>query len=395
MLERTLSVSEVSMYVANVFEAEEMLHDIKMRGEISTFQIKSGIAYYTLKDNNSIINCITFGAERFGDIKIGDDVVITGSVQYYAKGGRLNFNAYDIKPYGLGDIYKQFLLLKEKLEKAGFFDIKHKKPLPSNIKKIGVVTSSTGAVIQDIINVATRRNPGINIELYPAKVQGAGADLTLIRGIEYFETTDVDVVIVGRGGGSYEDLQPFNSELLAKAVFDASKVIVSAVGHETDFTIIDFVADLRAPTPSAAAELVTKNIKEEIKKIAKDKMLLESAIRKFLKQKLDEIVENQDRLVYAMSDIVEQKKSNVYFIANKLKLLSSKIYEEKLNKINICLTALNNLNPSQLLMKGYSQLYKNNKVVSSVGDVEINDEITAVLKDGVVKTKVIKIGERE
>ena len=186
---RALSVSEISLYVTRIFEAEEMLHDVKIFGEISTFQIKNGIAYYTLKDANSIINCITFGAEKYSNIKIGDQVILTGSVSYYAKGGRLNFSAYSIVPYGQGEIYKQFLLLKEDLERAGYFAKEHKKPLPENIKKIGVVTSSTGAVIQDIINVSTRRNPGVNIELYPAKVQGAGADLTIIKGIEYFENS--------------------------------------------------------------------------------------------------------------------------------------------------------------------------------------------------------------
>ena len=257
---RTLSVTEVSNYVANVFEAEEMLHDISVRGEVSGFQIKSGIAYFSLKDSNCIISCIAFGAEKFGEIKNGDDVLAVGTVRYYAKGGRLNFNVYKLEPYGMGDIYKQFLLLKEKLEKEGLFDIKHKKPLPENIKTIGVVSSSTGAVIHDIIDVSTRRNPSINIKLFPAKVQGEGADLTIIDGLEYFENTDVEVVIVARGGGSYEDLQPFNSEALARKVYECNKVIVSAVGHETDYTIIDFVADLRAPTPSAAAEIVTQDV---------------------------------------------------------------------------------------------------------------------------------------
>ena len=388
---RALSVSEISMYVSKVFEAEEMLHDIKIFGEISTFQIKSGIAYYTLKDANSIINCITFGAERYSNIKIGDQVILTGSVSYYAKGGKLNFSAYSIVPYGQGEIYKQFLLLKEELEKAGYFAKEHKKPLPENIKKIGVVTSSTGAVIQDIINVSTRRNPGINIELFPSRVQGAGADVTIIKGIEYFETTDVDVVIVARGGGSYEDLQPFNSRLLAECVYNASKVVVSAVGHETDFTIIDFVADLRAPTPSAAAELVTKDIFSELKKIEKDKVRLCKAFENLLKEKSVMVQDFSENMLDFAINNIESKKVKLNITAHKLAMLDKSVYEEKENNIRAKESLLVNLNPVKLLLKGYSQLLKNGEVITSAKKLTVGDSVDIVLSDGKAKSTITEI----
>ncbi len=379
---RTLSVTEVSNYVANVFEAEEMLHDISVRGEVSGFQIKSGIAYFSLKDSNCIISCIAFGAEKFGEIKNGDDVLAVGTVRYYAKGGRLNFNVYKLEPYGMGDIYKQFLLLKEKLEKEGLFDIKHKKPLPENIKTIGVVSSSTGAVIHDIIDVSTRRNPSINIKLFPAKVQGEGADLTIIDGLEYFENTDVDVVIVARGGGSYEDLQPFNSEALARKVYECNKVIVSAVGHETDYTIIDFVADLRAPTPSAAAEIVTQDVlvlRQNIENLRYD---LVSNFENLVNKKLELLQENKDLMLENFTDNIDAKKSYILAKSEALVMLKDNIYAKKEAKTKMLTKLLDSLNPLHILMKGYSKIYKSDKNIKSVKDLNVGDTVSIELVDG-------------
>lgn len=379
---RTLSVTEVSNYVANVFEAEEMLHDISVRGEISGFQIKSGIAYFSLKDSNCIISCIAFGAEKFGEIKNGDDVLAVGTVRYYAKGGKLNFNVYKLEPYGMGDIYKQFLLLKEKLEKEGLFDIKHKKPLPESIKTIGVVSSSTGAVIHDIIDVSTRRNPSINIKLFPAKVQGEGADLTIIDGLEYFENTDVDVVIVARGGGSYEDLQPFNSEALARKVYECNKVVVSAVGHETDYTIIDFVADLRAPTPSAAAEIVTQDVlvlRQNIENLRYD---LVSNFENLVNKKLELLQENKDLMLENFTDNIDTKKSYILAKSEALVMLKDNIYAKKEAKTKLLTKLLDSLNPLHILMKGYSKIYKSDKNIKSIKDLNVGDTVSIELVDG-------------
>ncbi len=389
---KALSITEVSTYVTQIFDAEEMLHGIKIYGEVSGFSIVRGNAYFSLKDDNAILSCICFGAERYSNIKNGDQVVLTGSMKYYAKGGKLNFYATSIVPYGLGLIYQQFLLLKEKLEKEGLFSQEHKKPLPDNIKTIGVVTSKTGAVIQDIINVSTRRNPAINIELYPAKVQGDGAELTIIDGIEYFENRpNVDVIIVARGGGSYEDLQPFNQENLARAVFNCSKPLVSAVGHETDFTIIDFVADLRAPTPSAAAELVTIDVLTEFAKVKRDKERLFAAMQNLLNNKLWQVQDNSQSLYDIVYDSVSEKKTNLLLSANKLAMLSTKIFESKENQIKLNLTALDNLNPAKLLLKGYSQVVKDGNVIASKKQLKVNDCVEINFGDGKVKSTIIEV----
>lgn len=389
---KALSVSEVSTYVTQIFDAEEMLHDICIFGEVTGFSIVRGNAYFSLKDDNAILSCICFGADRYSNVKNGDQVLLTGSIRYYAKGGKLNFYTTNIVPYGLGAIYQQFLMLKDKLEKEGLFGKSHKKPLPQIIKTIGVVTSKTGAVIQDIINVSTRRNPSINIELFPAKVQGDGAAKTIIDGILYFDKRpEVDVIIVARGGGSYEDLQPFNDEKLARVVYDCNKPIISAVGHETDFTIIDFVADLRAPTPSAAAEIVTIDIVSEINKVKKDGIRLFSAIKNLLQSKSGELYDNYDRMLSVLQDTISSKTTNLKVFATKLGLLSQNPYLEKLNNVNLKLNSLNNLNPAKILMKGYSQVYKDGMVVASKKQLKINDNVEIAFFDGKVKSTIKEV----
>lgn len=388
---RTLSVTEVSNYVAGVFDAEEMLHDIPVRGEISGFQIKNNIAYFSLKDSACIINCVAFGADRLIDIKNGDDVLAIGSVRYYAKGGRLNFNVIKLQLYGEGEIYKQFLILKEKLEKEGLFDISHKKELPKSIKKIGVISSSTGAVIHDIIDVSTRRDPSINILLYPAKVQGVGAENTIISGLEYFEATDVDVVIIARGGGSYEDLQCFNAENLARKVYGCNKVIVSAVGHETDFTIIDFVADLRAPTPSAAAELVTKDFVVSKQHILMLKSNLIDAFSSYINCYFVKLKDLEEDLRYSSLDNIQKYKNSILSMANTLGMLKYNAYNERVKKIDSLTKLLDSLNPLKIMMKGYSKIYKNGQNVKTVKELNAGENIEIGFFDGVAKATITDI----
>ncbi|MFQ6773404.1 MAG: exodeoxyribonuclease VII large subunit, partial [Clostridia bacterium] len=267
-MEHTFSVKEISNYIKQVIDAEAVWNNILVMGEVSSYNVTRGIAYFNIKDEDSLLSCVLFNAEKYGPVKIGDKVLLRGSVKYYVKGGRLSFNAISLQQYGQGELYQKFLQLKEKLTNEGLFDESHKKPLPQDIKRVGVVTSRTGAVIRDIINVSTRRNPMIDIVLYNAQVQGVCAVEQIIDGIKFFDQYDpVDVIVVARGGGSIEDLQPFNEEAVARAVYECNKPLVSAVGHETDFTIIDFVADLRAPTPSAAAELVTTDMSGVVAKL--------------------------------------------------------------------------------------------------------------------------------
>ena len=261
MSESYLSVAQLNTYIKNIFEAEVMLQNICVYGEVSSYNISNGIAYFNLKDESGLLSCVLFGATNFESPKIGDMILVRGSMSYYARGGKLSFNAYSIMPYGKGLLYEKFLKLKNDLEKLGWFDPSIKKSIPDRIRRIGVVTSPTGAVIRDIIDVTHRRNDTIDIVLFPVKVQGVGAENEIARGIDFFSNyQDVDVVIVARGGGSMEDLEPFNTEIVATATHNCKKPIVSAVGHETDFTLCDFVADCRASTPSVAAELSTQNI---------------------------------------------------------------------------------------------------------------------------------------
>lgn len=382
-----ISVSDVSKYITQIFDSEELLHGIKVYGEISGFGIVRGNAYFNIKDENSLLPCVLFGAEKYRNVKDGDLVVVEGGVKYYSKGGKINFYAISITPYGTGYLYQQFLLLKDKLQKEGLFDVGHKKELPKNIKSIGVVTSQTGAVIHDIINVATRRNPMLDIYLYPARVQGDNADDTIIEGINYFENSNVDVIIVARGGGSIEDLMPFNSEKLARKVYDCQKPIISAVGHETDFTIIDFVSDLRAPTPSAAAELVTNDLAFSI----------------------DNIKDNLTRLNYAIGNIYSQAELNIVNIItgfkpfeNRLEIVKQKIigdiknlsmladkpYVNAYNLIDKELSILEKLSPIHILKQGYGIVHDKEGVITSVCNIDKGQRLEIELIDGKITTIV-------
>ena len=273
---RSITVSQYNQYIKQIFEAEELLHNINIVGEVFGISTSRNVVYFSLKDEASAISCVCFYADLFEQIKEGDKVVVTGSPNYYMKSGKLSFNVTKIEKEGQGDLFKRFMELKEQLEKEGLFSEEHKKAMPKEIKRIAVITSKEGAVIHDIINVSTRRDPSVDILYYPVKVQGNGAENEIASAINKLSTYDkIDVIVVARGGGSLEDLWAYNTEIVARATYNCEKPIVSAVGHETDFTIIDFVSDLRAPTPSAAAELLT--VEKETRK-SKVKNLLRNFV---------------------------------------------------------------------------------------------------------------------
>lgn len=390
MSEQYLSVGQVNNYIKNIFEAEVMLQNICVFGEVSSYKISNNIAYFNLTDETGLLPCVLFNASRFDTPNIGDVILAVGSVSYYAKGGKLSFNANHIAPYGKGLLYEKFLKLKNELEAKGYFDSSRKKPLPERVKRIGVVTSSTGAVIQDIINVTTRRNRTVDIVLYPVKVQGIGAELDIANGINFFSEYDkVDVVIVARGGGSMEDLQPFNTEIVATATYNCKKPIVSAVGHETDFTIIDFVSDLRAPTPSAAAECVVNNLSDDYnlvegyfdfcydklqQKIKSVKQNLEVASNSIYYNAKNKLIKNcnvLESLILTLNHLINLKQTN---IENYLNLLTNK---------------LNSLNPKYPLEKGYVKVEFNGKVIKSNKDVKENNLYDLIFVDG--KSKVLGV----
>ncbi|MCL2587307.1 MAG: exodeoxyribonuclease VII large subunit [Firmicutes bacterium] len=253
MNRRTITVSQLNNYIKAVFDAEEMLHGIDIVGEVEGLSIRGSAVYLSIKDEGAVIQCVSYHPTKFAEIKNGDKVILRGRVSFWHKAGKINFTAVHVEKFGLGHLFQKLNELKEKLQSEGLFDEGKKRSLPQDPKRIGVITSKQGAVIHDIINVAHRRNPSVDIVLFPVQVQGTGADKTIADAIGRF--TNVDLIIVARGGGSTEDLSAFNSELVARAVFECQIPIISAIGHETDWTLIDFVADLRAPTPSAAAEV--------------------------------------------------------------------------------------------------------------------------------------------
>jgi len=385
MSESYLSVSQLNGYIKGIFDAEVMLQNICVYGEVSSFNISNGIAYFNLKDESGLLPCVLFNASNFESPKIGDMILVRGSMNYYAKGGKLSFNGYSIMPYGKGLLYEKFLELKAKLEKLGMFDQSHKKSLPEKVKRIGVVSSPTGAVIRDIIDVTHRRNNTLDIVLYPVKVQGVGAEKEIAEGIRFFSNyNDVDVVIVARGGGSLEDLEPFNTEIVATATFECNKPVVSAVGHETDFTIIDFVADLRAPTPSAAAELVSweKSLEEE--KIAKCILSIERSLNNkinLFKKDIDIYFEKIDNISSSMLNNFYREIKLDFINLFQLKL------ESQIGIVNNLGIKLEGFNPEKLSQMGYSKVIQGNKVVSKVSELD-ESEITLSMIDGNVNCKM-------
>ena len=383
---KIFTVTQINKIIKDLIDNEIVLEDITVSGELSSFSISRNIAYFTLKDNESLLNCVMFGAKQ--EFSVGDMVQIRGNVKYYPKGGKLSFNAYKIELSGQGELYKRFVELKEKLQKEGLFDESNKIPIPRFVSSIGVVTSATGAVLQDIKNVTRRRNPNLEIYVYDASVQGKFAVSDVIAGITYFDNlSDVDVIIVARGGGSIEDLMPFNDEELARVAFICNKPIISAVGHETDYSILDFVADLRAPTPSAAAELVTYDCVELKRLVENMKINIEN---KFV-QKLSNLqtdvnyyINNIDRNINSM---VNDELLHVNDILNHMDVCVSNNIDRTRYRVDILLNTLDKLNPARLLKSGYSYVVNENNEIVTYKNVKINDKLNITLSD--VKLKAV------
>lgn len=374
-MHNALQVSQINKIIKDIVDNEIILESVKVVGEISSFSVTRGIAYFVLKDAESMLSCVMFNCKS--TFNIGDSVVVQGSIKYYSKGGKLSLNCYSIEHSGLGELYQKFIELKNRLESEGLFDVSYKKPIPTYIKRVGVVTSKTGAVIQDIINVRTRRNPNLDIVLYDAQVQGIFAKNQIIEGINFFsDYEDIDCIIVARGGGSIEDLQPFNEEEVARAVFNCKKPIISAVGHETDFTIIDFVADLRAPTPSAAAEIITFD-KDELKNTIK---FYEDKIANLIK---NVIIDNQmilneyvSKIDYLMTDYVNSLKSKINSYTSNIEFCVKNIIKNTTYRVGLCINTLDNLNPARVLAKGYNVIKKEGIFQKDYSNLKIHDIIT-------------------
>ena len=390
-----VTVTQLNKYIKDRFEEDENLNAILVKGEISNFKNHyTGHLYFTLKDENSLIKCIMFKsyAEKLAfKPKDGMKVMVFGAVSVFERDGVYQIYAKSMLEDGMGDLHEQFEQLKAKLEKEGLFDENHKKSIPLYPKVVGVLTSQTGAVIRDIINVSTRRNPNVYIRLLPVPVQGPGAAEQIAEKIKIMnEKKLADVIIVGRGGGSLEDLWPFNEEVVARAIFESELPIISAVGHETDFTIADFVADLRAPTPSAAAELAVPDVYELKQKIINH----QNRCRLGLKKKIELMRLRYEKCMKSrvFTDPLRKIRDMDVILDSYVQRLENKakgIQKEKQTKYVELVAKLDALSPLKTLTRGYVLTEKDGVLVTKAQDLKENDEVKLRFCDGEKKAKVI------
>ena len=384
---KIFTVSQINRMIKDLIDNEVILEDITVTGELSSFSVNRNIMYFTLKDNDNLLYCIKYKATQ--EFKVGDLVQCRGNIKYYPKGGKLTFSVNQIEHCGQGELYKQFLMLKEKLSAEGLFDERHKIPIPRFITSIGVVTSQTGAVLQDIINVSHRRNPNLDIYVYDAQVQGSVAVRQVIEGITYFDNySDVDVIIVARGGGSLEDLSAFNDEELARIAYICNKPLISAVGHETDYSILDFVADLRAPTPSAAAELVTYVNKDLIQYIDNIKVKLDQYIRDQIEKIQSSILASSTNIDYNINELINDEVLLIKDCVQTIDEILAKNIDNTIHRVDIALNTLDKLNPIALLKKGYSLVSAKNQPVN-YKNVNVGDKINIRTADMKMTAEII------
>ena len=390
-----ITVSDLNKYIKDKIADDEYLNNVLVKGEISNFKNHyTGHMYFTLKDENSLIKCICFKsyANRLTFIpKDGMKVMVFGGVSLFERDGVYQIYVKAMEEDGVGDLYAKYQELKENLEKQGLFDDIHKKKIPLMPKVIGVLTSKTGSVIKDIINVSTRRNPNCYIRLYPVPVQGDGAAVKIAEGIEFMNKNKLaDVIILARGGGSLEDLWPFNEEIVAHSIYNSEIPIISAVGHETDFTIADFVADLRAPTPSAAAELAVPDVYELEQKINSYRDRLRMALIK--KTEIMRLRYEKCMSSHVFKEPTRRINENYILLDKYIKQLEneiSKIQEREKTKYLELIAKLDAYSPLKTLLRGYSITEKQGKIVKSVNELEKDDIIKIKLSDGNKEAKVM------
>ena len=419
MNEKTYTVSEINSLINRKLKMDPNFKNILVKGEISNFKTNafSGHSYFTLKDENSQIDAVMFKGmkDRFLEFEPEDGmkVIIKGKIEVYVKNGKYQLYATKITEDGVGNLHVAFEQLKKKLKKEGLFDDFHKKEIPKYPKHIGVVTASTGAAIKDIITTIKRRYPICKILIFPTLVQGDQAAAKIVKQIKYAQNYDLDTLIIGRGGGSIEDLWPFNEEIVAREIYDCKIPVISAVGHEVDFTISDFVADKRAPTPTAAAELavpklsevnfrldtlkskLTKNINDNI---GEKRLILNNISKKQVLKNPEEIYEIKgmhldnliNKLNYASKNTISQNRNKLFKLENSIVLKNPKeITKHKREAFLRNFEKLEILNPLLTLKRGYSITKSNDKIVSSAKDVKPGDELDIEFDDGTVNTKVI------
>lgn len=395
------SVGQVNTYIKNMFNQDFMLNKIYIKGEVSNCKYHtSGHIYFSLKDETGTLSCVMFAGQRKGlgfQMKNGDKVVAGGSVSVYERDGKYQLYAREITLEGAGLLYERYLALKEELEEMGMFSKEYKQPIPAYVKKLGIVTAPTGAAIQDIRNIAGRRNPYVQLVLYPALVQGEGAKESIVKGIETLDAAGMDVIIVGRGGGSIEDLWAFNEEEVARAIFNCRTPVISAVGHETDTTIADFVADLRAPTPSAAAELAVADVRQILETFRAYRQKLEHSMENqiyFLRQRMRQY---EMKLEYASPAYqIQEKRTHLLDAEERLhSAMENQIFRARQN-LNICIERLKGLSPLDKLNQGFSYVEdKNNHSVTQIAQVKPGDVLKIQVTDGKITAEVTEIMAQE
>ena len=390
------TVSQVNAYIRNMFTQDFLLKSLTVKGEVSNCKYhSSGHIYFTLKDGGGAIACVMFRSDRDRgglnfQMKEGQQVKITGTIDVYERDGKYQLYAKKIEQDGEGALFEKFEELKKKLEEAGMFSADYKQPIPAYIRTLGVVTAPTGAAVRDIINVATRRNPHIQIILYPAIVQGDQAAESIVKGIETLAHTEADVIIVGRGGGSIEDLWAFNEEIVAQAIFDCPVPIISAVGHETDTTIADFVADKRAATPSQAAEFAVFEYRRFVQDLQDYSYALRSGIdRTITRRRLEEKRYTESLKHLSPLGRIRDRALRSDQYQELLQNLMDRKLSENRHRLEIAIEKLKGLSPLDRLKSGYSYVADSKGAnIRSIQGVSKGDELTVYVSDGQIKTKV-------
>lgn len=395
------SVKQVNSYVKNMFSQDFMLNHIYVKGEVSNCKYHtSGHIYFSLKDESGTIACVMFASARSGlsfRMQEGQNVIVLGSVSVYERDGKYQLYAKEIILDGAGALYERFEALKKELEEMGMFAAEYKQPIPRYVKRVGIVTAPTGAAVRDIINISKRRNPYVQLILYPALVQGEGAAASIVRGIRMMEQQNVDVIIVGRGGGSMEDLWAFNEEAVARAIFECTIPIISAVGHETDTLISDYVADLRAPTPSAAAELA-------VYELSSVQIMCEEYKRRMyqqISQHIDFSRRQTEQMAFRLKVAHPRQKLNeqrqyLADLDSRMRIRMNSALEESRHKLAIYIEKMKGLSPLQKLNQGYAYVTdKSGRTVRSIKDTKQGEVLDVYVTDGRVRTQVMDIYKEE
>lgn len=394
MARNVYTVKQVNSYIKNMFTQDFMLNRIYVKGEVSNCKYHtSGHIYFSLKDESGTIACVMFAGQRGGlsfHMREGQQIIVLGSVNVYERTGSYQLYAQEIRLDGEGTLYEKYQMLKQELEEMGMFAPEYKKVIPRYAKRIGVVTAPTGAAVRDIMNISARRNPYVQLLLYPAQVQGEGAKESIVRGIRMLETKNVDVIIVGRGGGSIEDLWAFNDECVARAIFDCQVPVISAVGHETDVTIADYVADLRAPTPSAAAELAVWDYRQLQGYLDECRLRMNRSMTGTIRINRLRLKELDVRLSYLHPrHKLQDQQQRLIELEEELRTLMRDRVKEARHRLAIQIEKLNGLSPVRKLNQGFAYVEEaDGGVVKSIRQVEMGDELTVYVTDGLIRTSV-------